>query len=573
MDAWLTVERELEVLYGPVATETTGAALRALVGRWHGRPHPLPGRGPLTAGDCLAIAYPDHVTTAGEAPLATLGRFLDTHLAEVVTGVHVLPCYPWSSDDGFAVTDYHAVEPAYGSWADVTAIARRRRLMLDLVLNHASAQGDWYQRFLAGEPGYERRFFVVAGDPDLAAVTRPRTTPLLTPTVTAAGPCRVWTTFGPDQVDLDYRAPATLLAMVEVLLDYVARGATLIRLDAVAFVWKTPGTPCVHLDETHALVRLLRAVLDAAAPDVLLVTETNVPHAQNVSYFGQAGEEAQLVYNFALPPLALHTFLTGDATTLSAWASGLATPSRRATLLNFLGSHDGIGLNPVQDLLPESAVARLVDAALARGGRVSWRAGTSGTRAPYELNINYLDALVDGPGSAAAERGLDRFLCAHAVALAIVGVPILYLHSLLGSRGNPRAVAVHGSARAINRARLDLADVEHALRRPGTRRARTLAAFRRLILGRRRSGAFDPYGHQDVLDLGPACFALRRRDRDGAAAAVCVHNVTGDTVTVDLPRVPAAGSKRWLAVRGSRVAGGGRLTLAPHGHAWWLADA
>jgi sucrose phosphorylase len=571
VDAWLRAGRELARLYGPAAAADTTRALQDLVERWGGHDDRLPRRGPLAARDCLAIAYPDHITAPGEVPLETLGRFLDTHLAGVVTGVHVLPCYPWSSDEGFAVKDYEAVDPAYGGWADVTALAGRYRLMLDLVLNHASAQGAWFRRFLAAEPGYERRFLVVEGELDLSAVVRPRTTPLLTPFQTVHGTCQAWTTFGPDQVDLDYRDPATLLAMVGVLLGYVARGATLIRLDAVAFLWKRPGSACLHLDETHAVVRLLRAVLDAAAPQVLLVTETNVPHDLNLSYFGHAGDEAQLVYNFALPPLVLQAFLTGEARLLTEWAGGLAVPSGRATFLNFLASHDGIGLNPVRDLLSETDLSRLIATVRARGGRVSQRAGPAGESLPYELNINYLDALIDGPGPAGAERGLARFLCAHAIAMALVGVPLVYLHSLLGSRGAP--VGPADSPRAVNRERLRLGQVERDLARPRSRRARTLAAFRRLAEARRRSPAFDPYGPQETLSLAPGCFALRRWDRDRGAAVLCAHNVTGGPLAVDLARLGGPAGGRWLvAERCALSTAQDRLDLGPYGYAWWAAD-
>jgi hypothetical protein len=572
MDAWLNAAKALDELYPPAEAGATFDGLRALAEAWRPRlTHPA-RHGPLVAGDCFAIAYPDHILTADEPPLETLGRFLDRHLAGLITGLHVLPFFPWSSDDGFAVMDYQTVAPAYGDWAAVTALAKRYRLMVDLVLNHSSAQGDWFQRFLAGEPAFAGRFLTVDDDPDLSAVVRPRTTPLLTEVRTAAGPRRVWSTFGPDQMDLNYRDPATLLAMIEVLLDLIGRGAGLLRLDAVAFLWKEPGTPCLNLPQTHAVVRLLRAVLDAVAPDVLLVTETNVPHAENMAYFGAGGDEAQLVYNFALPPLLLHTLLSADTSRLCDWAAGLAAPSGRATFLNFLASHDGIGLNPVRDILSEDEVAHLVDRTLACGGQLSRRSG-SGTDRPYELNVNYLDALIDSPAAADEAIGVERFLCAHALAMALVGVPLLYLPSLLGARGWPEGVARGGGARAINRERLDLVAVEDALARPTSRGRRIRDALADLAAARRLTPAFDPYGSQTVLDLGPACFALQRRARAGGPAAICVHNVTGRSMTVELPnRAPNAAPTRLLAARGLRSRSPHGLDLAPYGYAWLTAD-
>jgi glucosylglycerate phosphorylase len=570
MDAWLSAAAALSVLYPPVVAAATLGRLRALVDAWRPSASGRVTRGPLTSGDCLAIAYPDHIQAPDEPPLVTLGRFIDRYLGDIVTGVHVLPFFPWSSDEGFAVTDFHAVAPAYGDWATVAALSGRYRLMVDLVLNHASVQGSWFQRFAAGDPAFAHRFVTIIGDPDLAAVVRPRTSALWTELSTASGPRRVWTTFGPDQADLDYRDAGTLLAMVEVLLAYVGWGANLVRLDAVAFLWKEPGTSCLHLPQTHAVVRVLRAVLDVAAPDVLLVTETNVPHAENRSYFGDGADEAQLVYNFALPPLVLHTLLTGDASRLAHWAADLAAPSDRATYLNFLASHDGIGLNPVREILTEDQVARLVERAVAAGGQVSLRSAASGSQ-PYELNVNYLDALIDGPTAQAEATGVARFLCAHAIALSLVGVPLLYLHSLLGSRGWPAGVAAGGPPRAVNRERLRLADVASDLSRPTSRRARLRSALAELAVARRTMPAFDPYGRQDVLDLGPACFALRRQARAGGAAVVCVHNVSNEPVVVALDSAALHGAPP-LVARGLRATAPDRLDLAPYGYAWWMDD-
>ncbi len=569
MDVWLNAARALAILYPADAGPTLGR-LRALVAAWVPAARAAARRGPLAHGDCLAIAYPDHVQAPGQAPLVTLRQALDAHLADVITGVHVLPFYPWSSDDGFAVMDYQSVAPEYGDWAAVAALSTRYRLMVDLVLNHASAQGGWFQRFVAGEPSFAGRFVTVDGAPDLGAVVRPRTSPLLTEVATAAGPRSVWTTFGPDQVDLNYRDPATLLAMVEVLLDYVCRGADVLRLDAVAFLWKEPGTSCLHLPQTHAVVRLLRAVLDAVAPDVLLATETNVPHAENLTYFGGGGDEAQLVYNFALPPLVLHSLLAGDARRLGDWAAGLAAPSERATFLNLLASHDGIGLRPVAGLLPERDLARLVERSLACGGKVTWRA-TTGGREPYELNASFLDMLINGPTAADEARGVARFLCAHAIAMSLVGVPLLYLHSLLASRGWPAGVRASGAARAINRERLRLDVLSRDLAQPDSRRARLRSALSRLAAARRAVPAFDPYGRQVVLDLGPGCFALRRAARAGGPGALCVHNVSAASLTVRLDAVPM-GAEPPVVAAGARAVAPGRMELAPYGYAWLATD-
>ena len=173
------------------------------------------------------------------------------------------------------------------------------------------------------------------------------------------------------------------------------QGAEFIRLDAIAYLWKEIGTACIHLPQTHAVVRIMHALLEQAAPQVRLITETNVPHTENMSYFGDGTNEAHLIYNFALPPLVLYTLQNGDAGPLSAWASGLTLPSQQVTFFNFLASHDGIGVTPLRGLLPESAIEELARRTLAQGGLVSYRSNPDGSQSPYELNINYFDALAD----------------------------------------------------------------------------------------------------------------------------------------------------------------------------------
>ncbi len=281
----------------------------------------------LTQRDALLITYGDQLREPGTSPLRTLTEFCQQHLTNVVSGLHVLPFYPYSSDDGFSVIDYTQVDPKLGDWADVARLGAHFNLMFDGVINHISAESAWFHAFLRDEAPYCDYFIVVEGEPDLSGVVRPRALPLLTTVETAAGVKKVWTTFSTDQIDLNYANPDVLVAIIDVLLQYVTRGAQFIRLDAIAYLWKEIGTSCIHRPQTHRVIQLLRAVLDEVAPQVMLITETNVPHTDNISYFGDGHNEAQLVYNFALPPLVLHTLRTGDGRALSKWAAGLASPS------------------------------------------------------------------------------------------------------------------------------------------------------------------------------------------------------------------------------------------------------
>ena len=528
-----TIGDHLEFLYG----RTMAAAMEPRVRQVMAKYFPNPARGPdrnlglaLTERDAILITYGDQVSEAGSPYIRTLAAFLDQHASGAVSAVHLLPFYPSSSDDGFSVVDYYAVEPDLGGWEDVDSVGERFQLMFDAVFNHVSAESEWFQAFLRDDPRYRSWFMTVDGAPDLSPVVRPRALPLLTPFTTAAGQKQVWTTFSADQVDLNLHEPEVLLALIDALLFYVARGARFIRLDAIAYLWKEIGTPCIHLPQTHRVIQVWRSVLDEVAPQVMLITETNVPHPDNVSYFGDGTNEAQLVYNFALPPLVLHAVSTGSAEALSRWAASLALPSRAVTFFNFLASHDGIGVNPARGILSEAEIRSLVERTQAHGGLVSYKNNPDGSKSPYELNINYFDALSDPVSDEPVDLQIARFLVAHAVMLAMQGVPGIYFHSLFGSHGDPAAAHSSGIARRINRQKFVREDLDHKLANPSSRRARVLRGLKTLLGLRQTISAFHPCAGQESLDLDPRVFALKRTSADGQHSVLCLHNLSDQMV-------------------------------------------
>jgi glucosylglycerate phosphorylase len=476
--------------------------------------------------DVWLIAYGDHVTEPERAPLATVRDFLARHTDGAVTGLHLLPHYPATSDDGFAVADFAAVDPALGEWSHVEALAAEHRLMLDAVFNHTSASHPWFTGWLADDPRFRDFYLDVDPATDLTSVVRPRTSPLLTPFESATGTRHVWTTFSADQVDLNYANPEVLLAVTAELLRYLGHGARMVRLDAVAFLWKEPGTSCIHLPQTHEIIRLWRTVVDAVAPGTLLVTETNVPHRENVTYFGGGEDEAHLVYQFALPPLTLATFRSGDARRLADWAAGLETPSALTTFLNFLASHDGIGVRPVEGILDDAEIADLCEGVRGAGGQVSYRARPDGSQSPYELNAVYLDALA-APEPEEPSRQVDRFVAAHSVLLSLAGVPLLYFNSLFGSRHWVDGVERTGRARTVNRQRFGRAEIEAELADPSSLRRQVLDRLLHRIRIRTAEPAFHPNAAQWFLDGGDAYVALQRTSASGGSTVVCVHDVSG----------------------------------------------
>jgi glucosylglycerate phosphorylase len=572
----------LQALYGADQGEL---AYRRLLARMEHYRLPLGSLSarPLTERDTILITYADQLRDAAIPPLQTLADFCERHLADLVSAIHILPFYPSSSDDGFSVIDYRAVDPALGSWQDVERLGSSFRLMFDAVINHASAGSAWFKAFLLDEPPYRDFFVTVEGNPDLSAVVRPRALPLLTRFDGAGRPRQVWTTFSADQVDLNYKSPELLLEILDTLLFYVSQGAEFIRLDAIAYLWKEIGTSCIHLPQTHRIIQLFRAVLDELAPGVKLITETNVPHADNISYFGDGRNEAQLVYNFALPPLVLHSLQTGSARTLSAWAAGLpaqvpqaqvSLPSGRVSFFNFLASHDGVGLNPVRGILTEGEINDLVERVRLRGGLVSYKQDPDGSQSPYELNVNYFDALSD-PADPHPDLQVERFLAAHAILLSLVGLPGLYFHSLFGSRGWPKGVPLTGINRTINRQKFQADEFERELADPASRRAQIFARLSRLLRARASHPAFDPYGSQQVLDWGEGIFALLRGGPE-TGRVLCLQNVTVERQHLSTNFRAAFGDSkatmRDLIGGQTLEVGQSALTLEPYQTLWLAAD-
>jgi sucrose phosphorylase len=496
----------------------------------------------LSERDAVLITYGDMVQESGYPPLQTLAEFCHRYLSEVISGIHILPFYPWSSDDGFSVIDYREIDQDLGKWEDILRLSQDFKMMFDAVINHISSDSVWFRLFLKGDPRYRDYFIVVEGNPDLSMVIRPRTTPLLTPFETSEGVKQVWTTFSADQIDLNYKNPEVLFEMIELLLFYAQQGAQFIRLDAVAFIWKQPGTTCLHLPQAHQIVQLLRAVCERVAPAVRIITETNVPHRDNIAYFGNGTNEAHLVYNFALPPLVLHTFRSGDCRALSAWADTLSPPSEQATFFNFLASHDGIGLNPVRGLLDETEIEALAAQTTAHGGFISSKTNPDGTTSPYELNINFYDALNDPSALESLDLQVSRFVCAQAIMLAMTGVPGIYFHSLVGSRGWREGVENEGKNRAINRQKLERGGLETELAEPGGRRNLVFRRYARLLKARASAPDFDPHCGQQTLDCGKGIFGLLRRKRQvknsdqirAGTPLICLHNVTARPQKVNL---------------------------------------
>ena len=518
----------MERIYGPKIAETALNKLAPIFR--HFTPKKLDTNEIFSEKDVILISYADSLGKDSPNPLRSFYEFANLYLKNIFSTLHLLPFFPFSSDDGFSVVDFKRVDPKLGNWEDVQTIGQNFRLMFDYVLNHISSKSQWFQNYLGEIKGFEHLAIEMDPKTDLSGVTRPRALPLLTQFTKKSGKkVHVWTTFSPDQIDLNYQSPDVLEKMVDVMLDYVEKGAAILRLDAIAYLWKQVGTPCIHLPRTHEMVKLFRQILDILAPSVIILTETNVPHEENISYFGNGKDEAQMVYNFTLPPLLLYSFIKENAELLSKWAQGLDIKSDTNTFFNFTASHDGIGVRPLEGILPKSEIDMLCEAVKNNGGHISYKQNTDGTQSPYELNITYVDALCNekSPGSSIH---IKRFLASQAIMYVMPGVPATYIHSLVGSHNWPEGVKCTGRLRTINREKLNLESVLEELNDKTSFRSKIFSAYIDLIKKRTGQPAFHPKAGFEILDLDKRIFAIRRFC--SRQTLVCLTNISGDVVNV-----------------------------------------
>ncbi|MBK8970981.1 MAG: alpha-amylase [Hahellaceae bacterium] len=529
---------------------------------------PAPHRNIWNEKDALLITYADSLRSADYSPLQTLTQFAQEALKESFSIVHLLPFFPYSSDDGFSVMDYSTVNPATGTWKQVTALSQSFKIMGDLVINHCSARSLWFENYLKGQSPGSGYFYEGHPSQDISQVVRPRTSPLLREVTTAEGVRYVWCTFSHDQVDLNFENPQVLLEMLGIIRLYLDKGIRWFRLDAVAFVWKKPGTPSINLPETHELIRLLRLLMEHAEPDTVIITETNIPNAENLTYFGNANE-AHLIYNFSLPPLLLNTLVTGSCQHLKRWLMSMPPAQYGTTYLNFIASHDGIGLRPAEGLLSDWELKNLLETMQRFGGKISARTGNDGEPKPYEINISLWNALSGTVAQGPDQWQLARFVCAHAIMLALEGVPACYVHSLFGTENDLDRVGHTGHFRSINRHIWQESALTAALA-GDSHHAQVFAELRRLLSIRRLQKAFHPNATQFMMHTGDALLSFWRQSTDRRQSIFAIHNISPEPQTIHLADLNLIATDEWTDLATGRIYDDrlATLTLSPYQFVW-----
>ena len=489
------------------------------------------------------ITYADSIKSENDSPLLVLNQFLQKYI-DSIDSIHILPFMPSSSDSGFSVIDYYKIDEKFGDWKDLNLISKNKNIMIDIVLNHASRNSKWFANFLKGS-GQGHDFFKVVKDWNgIAQIERPRSSELFQKIQTVDGEKNVWCTFSHDQIDLDFSNPAVLLEFLKIIKFYIKKNIKIFRLDAVAFLWKKQNTSCINLQETHYIIKLIRFVSTLIDKNAILITETNIPSKENLSYFGN-NDEAHWIYNFTLSPLILFTLLSGNCSQLRKWSMTMPPAQEGNAYFNFLASHDGIGLRPVEGKLDSTELYRLINKMRELGGRISYKTSQWGEEIPYEINITYLDSL-KSTFNGEEKFQIKRFICAHTIMFAMEGIPAIYIHSFLGTKNDHKAIAAGEGNRSINRFKWDKKDIYKILEDKNSNNFYIMSKLNSLLNIRSKQPAFHPNATQFTLNLGDEVFGLWRQDKKRKQSIFSIYNVTPKSVKLSLQKINLIETEKWI---------------------------
>jgi sucrose phosphorylase len=475
----------------------------------------------------VLITYADGVYKKGEATLVTLRELLSKYFGSLSKVVHILPFLKSTSDGGFAVSSHKSIDEKFGSWEDLNSISNKHFLMADLVLNHVSSSHPWVQQFIkCQEPGLSN-VFSPSQDLDWKNVIRPRSSSLFSQINTEDGQKQVWTTFGPDQVDLNWLNPKMTVEFLHLIITYLSNGIKWLRLDAVGFIWKESGTTCLHLPKAHSIVKILRILLNDLLKDGVLITETNVPQKENLSYLIPE-DEADMAYNFPLPPLLLEAIITSRADILNSWICDWPELPETTTLFNFTASHDGVGLRALEGLMNEQRIKDLLINCEKRGGLVSHRRLSNGVDKPYELNISWWSAMED-PGRDSNRFQYERFLLTQLFVMSLKGVPAFYLPALLASENDIKNFSMTGQRRDLNREKFKSENLAAVFKNPESNANKNLRYLRSAMDVRAKLPQFHPQSQMECLSKSRSDIVVIKRGI-GSKAIFTIHNMTENKI-------------------------------------------
>ncbi len=517
--------------------------------------------------DCFLITYADSIKNENQNNLKTLHYFLSKYCKDF-SFIHILPFYPYSSDDGFAVIDYQKIDDEHGNWNDFQKISSKFKIMTDLVINHCSTENQLFKNFMKNEkPGKE--FFISSNENfDIyKEVIRPRSSKLSKKVNICGKDKFVWCTFSHDQVDFDFKNPNVLIFFLKIIKLYIDKGAKGLRLDAVAFLWKEKGTTCINLPQTHLIIRLIRLVIESYAKDCLIITETNIPNHENLSYFGN-NNEAHCIYNFSLAPLLIHAIIAEDSSYLKQWSRSMPPAQFGNSYLNFLSTHDGIGMRPLEGILPGAELRKFTKTLKKSGANLTYRISQN-RKTVYEINTTLLDALKE-TYSGRDNLILKRFILAHQILLSMEGIPAIYIQNLIGSSNDMEKYRRTKAFRSVNRKNWNIDELVYLLKKKSSLNKKIYNSIINLIKLRKNQSAFHPNATQFTLQLDKSFFGIWRQSLDKSQSIFCISNMTKIKKKLSLVDINLISTYEWYDIITNKKISdiSGFINLSPYQSVW-----
>ena len=474
----------------------------------------------------IVICYGDSVFNSKQKyQIKGFQNFYQKKLKNYFNTVHFLPFYPSSSDSGFAVKDHYKIDSRIGTWSDISNFAKKNDVMADIVINHSSARGLWFRNFLKDKKPGKNYFLTVNTKFNTSKVVRPRDHELLKKINIFKKTEYLWRTFSPDQLDLNFKNPVVLLRFIKIMINLVNHGVTIFRLDAIAYLWKESGTKCINLKQTHEIIKLFRLICSLLNVKTILVTETNLPEKENLSYFGKK-DEANWIYNFSLSPLLIHAFLFENSTYLCRWSKQLPSTKLGNNYLNFIASHDGIGMRPAEGILNKKSTRDLLIRLKKNGSKFSYRKIKGKSKKVYEANITVFNALKKSNIDKEGKFYFERYISAHAIMISFEGVPAVYFNSLFGTSNDEAKYIITGNNRDINRYRWNQKHILNQLKNSKSKQSIFYKSLTNLLSIRTKQKAFHPNASRTTLNMGSKIFCFQRKSIDKKQSIICLTNLS-----------------------------------------------
>ena len=473
----------------------------------------------------LVICYGNSVTDGNKKSLKVFNKFYKKYLKNNFDSVHFLPFYPSSSDSGFAVKDHYKIEPRLGSWKDVKLISKNCNLMADLVINHSSARGLWFSNFLKNKSPGKDYFFTVDKNFNSKKVIRPREHKLLKKIKLSNETKYLWRTFSPDQIDLNFKNPKVLIRFIKIIFNLINNGVRIFRLDAIAYLWKENGNTCINHTNTHNIIKFIRLVFNLLKTECIIITETNLPEKENLSYFGN-NDEANWIYNFSLAPILVYSLLFEDSNKITKWSKNFPIAKLNNNYLNFIASHDGIGMRPTEGILSTNTQKKFLIRLKKNGGEFSYRKVQGVKKKVYEANITLFNAFKCSDFDKSGIFGFERYMAAHTIMISFDGIPAIYFNSMFGNSNDNSKYIISGNKRDLNRYRWNKDKIEDHLKDQNSKQNKYYKNMSNILAIRSKQKAFHPNAIRKTLKLGTNFFGIKRVSTDNKQSIYCITNMT-----------------------------------------------